>query len=170
MSQCKDITLEKLKVRCSGLDSYFPGTRNIDKHPVWGGREVLSSELCENLAFKSQSNALQRSCHCNNAGQDCPVLRAVGHVPVMGHLQPRTALKQQLMGSEPGHLQVHQDPSRLISELLLQHEFESPEEGLHQLRKESLERDKGTMYLLIQWSFNTSLQPFNTSYAYALGR
>lgn len=72
--------------------------------------------------------------------------------------------------SEPGHLQVHQDPSRLIPELLLQHEFDSPEEGLHQLRKESLERDKGTMYLLIQWSFNTSLQPFNTSYAYALGR
>lgn len=111
---------------------------------------MLSSELRENLAFKSQPNALQRSCHCSNAGQDCPFLRAVGHVPVMGHLQSHTTLKQQLMGSELGHLQVHQDPFRLIPELLLQHELDSPEERLHQLRKEPLERDKGTMYLLIQ--------------------
>lgn len=163
MSQCKDITLEKLKVRCSGLDSYFPGTRNIDKHPVWGGWEVLSSVKTWPLKTSQM--------HCS--------------VPVTAIMLGRTVQSSELWvmcqwwgifnhtlpwssSSEPGHLQVHQDPSRLIPELLLQHEFDSPEEGLHQLRKESLERDKGTMYLLIQWSFNTSLQPFNTSYAYAL--
>lgn len=109
------------------------------------------SELYENSAFKSQVNALQQFCHHSNAGQDCPVLRAVGHVPVMGHLQI-TAPKQQLMGSGPGHLQVHQDPSSLIPELLQQHELDSPEEGLHQLRKvfRKRQRYKGTMCLLIQ--------------------
>lgn len=109
---------------------------------------MLSSELHENLAFKSPPHALQHSCHCNNAGQDCPVLRAVGHVPVI--LKSRTTPKQQLVGSEPGHLHVHEKLSSLIPELLQQHELDSPEEGLHQLRKESSGKDKGTMYVLIQ--------------------
>lgn len=111
---------------------------------------MLSSEPRENLAFKSQPNALQHSCCCSNAGQGWLVPGAVGRVPVMGHLQSHTALKEQLAGSEPGHLQVHQDTSRLIPGLMLQYELDSPEIGLHQLRKTCLERGEGTTYLLMQ--------------------
>lgn len=74
---------------------------------------------------------------------------AVGHVPVMGHLQSHTAPKWQLAGSELVHLQVHQDTSRLIPGLMLQRELDSPEIWLHQLRKTSLGRGEGTTYLLV---------------------
>lgn len=75
---------------------------------------ALSSELCENSAFKSQPNALQQSCHHNSAGQDCPVLRAVDHVPVMGHLQithchksAAHRLRVWAFAGAPGPLQPH---------------------------------------------------------------
>lgn len=64
------------------------------------------------------------------------------------------------MGSGPGHLQVHQNPSSLIPELLQQHELDSPEKGLHQLRKVFRKRQR---YHVL---FNTVI----SSYAYALGK
>lgn len=109
------------------------------------------------LPLKAPPHALQHSCRCNNAGQDCPVLRAVGHAPVI--FKSYTTPKQQLMGSEPGHLQVHQDPSSLIPELLQQLELDSPEEGLHQL-----------FFFWKRQRYHVCFNTMISSYAYALGR
>lgn len=147
---CNASTLEKLKVRSAGLDSYFPATQNATKKinipSEEGGRYRALNPM---KACPLKDSQMPRSIPVTviplgRAGQSFGSRgpSASDGAPPATH-RPAT----QLVGWEPGWLQVHQE-TQLVPGLPSQCASDSPDTGLCQRRK-SLERSEGTTYLLI---------------------